>query len=116
MNLAVLASRDSWYVNDLTRAAKQRSHHLSRIDFRQLTGYVAGGATHIRGGTIDLDEFDAVIVRTMPAGSLEQIVHRMDILQRLEASGTIVLNSPRSLECAVDKFLTTSRLAAADQP
>ncbi len=56
---------------------------------------------------------DAVIVRTMPPGSLEQVVYRMDILSRLEAAGVVVLNSPKAIECAVDKYLTTAKLAAA---
>lgn len=52
----------------------------------------------------------------MPPGSLEQVVYRMDVLARLEASGTRVVNSPKSLECAVDKYLTTARLQAAGLP
>ena len=62
---------------------------------------------------MDLTKFDAVIVRTMPPGSLEQVVFRMDALARLEASGVCVLNSPKAIECAVDKYLTTARLEAA---
>ena len=61
-------------------------------------------------------EFDVILVRTMPPGSLEQVVYRMDVLGRLEAAGTRIINSPRSLECAVDKYLTTARLHAAGLP
>lgn len=56
---------------------------------------------------------DAVVVRTMPPGSLEQVVFRMDALARLEASGVTVLNPPKAIECAVDKYLSTARIAAA---
>ncbi len=49
----------------------------------------------------------------MPPGSLEQVVFRMDALGRLEAAGATVINPPRAIECAVDKYLTTARLAAA---
>ena len=52
----------------------------------------------------------------MPPGSLEQVVYRMDVLGRLEAAGTRVVNTPKSLECAVDKFLTTARLQSAGLP
>jgi RimK family alpha-L-glutamate ligase len=52
-------------------------------------------------------------VRTMPPGSLEQVVFRMDALAQLEASGVLVLNPPKAIEAAVDKYLTTARLAAA---
>ena len=60
--------------------------------------------------------FDAVIVRTMPAGSLEQVVFRMDILHAAVARGLRVLNPPRAVETCVDKYLTNVRLAAAGLP
>jgi ribosomal protein S6--L-glutamate ligase len=52
----------------------------------------------------------------MPPGSLEQVVYRMDALARLEASGVTVFNPPKSVECAVDKSLTTAKLEAAGLP
>jgi RimK family alpha-L-glutamate ligase len=55
-------------------------------------------------------------VRTMPAGSLEQVVLRMDILHRLQAKGTRVLNPPRALETCIDKYLACARLDAAGLP
>ena len=54
-----------------------------------------------------------MIVRTMPPGSLEQVVYRMDALWRLEAAGVTVLNPPKAVECAVDKYLALVRLEAA---
>ncbi|HEX5444330.1 MAG TPA: RimK family alpha-L-glutamate ligase, partial [Pirellulales bacterium] len=46
-------------------------------------------------------------------GSLEQVVFRMDLLARLEASGVRVVNPPKAIEAAVDKYLASARLAAA---
>jgi ribosomal protein S6--L-glutamate ligase len=60
-----------------------------------------------------MHDFNAVLVRTMPPGSLEQVVFRMDALAQLEAVGTLVLNPPKAIEVAVDKYLSTARLAAA---
>jgi ribosomal protein S6--L-glutamate ligase len=40
----------------------------------------------------------------------------MDLLARWEARGVNVVNPPKALECAVDKYLTTARLAAAGIP
>jgi ribosomal protein S6--L-glutamate ligase len=57
-----------------------------------------------------LADFDAVLVRTMPAGSLEQVVFRMDVLH---TAGVPVLNPPRAVETCVDKFLASARIAAA---
>jgi ribosomal protein S6--L-glutamate ligase len=52
----------------------------------------------------------------MPAGSLEQVVFRMDVLHRLVAAGVPVWNPPRALEAAVDKYLACCRLEAAGLP
>src|SRR5688572_1660193 len=52
----------------------------------------------------------------MPAGSLEQVVFRMDLLQAASASGVKVLNPPRAVEVCVDKYLTNVRLLAAGLP
>ena len=67
----------------------------------------------MRCGDEDLDTLDAMIVRTMPPGSLEQVVFRMDALAQMESLGVIVLNPPKAIECAVDKYLTTARLQRA---
>jgi ribosomal protein S6--L-glutamate ligase len=45
---------------------------------------------------VPLAGFDAVIVRTIPAGSLEQIVFRMDILHAVEGRGVRVVNPAAS--------------------
>ncbi|HZL90883.1 MAG TPA: RimK family alpha-L-glutamate ligase, partial [Pirellulaceae bacterium] len=44
-------------------------------------------------------------------GSLEQVVFRMDCLGRHEAAGGVVINPARAVEAAVDKFLTSAKLA-----
>src|SRR5947209_10304206 len=109
MRIALLAGGDGWHVRDLQRAAARQGHEAVPVDFRRV---VAGVAT-----TADpLDAFDTVIVRTMPPGSLEQVVFRMDVLHRLQARGVPVLNPPAALEACIDKFLASARLAAAGLP
>jgi len=109
MRLGILSSGTGWHVADLARAASALGHVAVSIDFRRLS---AGGAAAPEA----LAGLDAVVVRTMPPGSLEQVVFRMDLLQRVEARGVPVLNSPRCLEACVDKYLTTARLAEAGMP
>ena len=115
MHIAVLGNEASWYVADLERAGRERGHIVLRLDFPKLTARVGDGAV-IHAGDVALKQFDAVIVRRMPPGSLEQVVYRMYALASIEATGITVLNSPKSLECAVDKYLTTFRLAQAGLP
>jgi ribosomal protein S6--L-glutamate ligase len=48
----------------------------------------------------------------MPPGSLEQVIFRMDLLARWEAAGVPVVNPPKAVEVAVDKFLASAKLQA----
>jgi RimK family alpha-L-glutamate ligase len=106
MLLALLAGGDGWHVRDLDRAARAARHQTERIDFRTLGAGIAAAPDPFAHA-------DAVVVRTMPPGSLEQIVFRMDLLHRLEAGAKVVINPPRGLEICIDKYLATARLHAA---
>jgi ribosomal protein S6--L-glutamate ligase len=112
MHFAVLCSPDSWYLKDLRRAAADR-HEITSVAFRQLAATCATEGETFFAGSLDLARVDAVLVRTMPPGTLEQVVFRMDLLARLEAAGTLVINPARAIEAAVDKYLASVKLAAA---
>ena len=60
-----------------------------------------------------LDDCDAVFVRGIPRGSLEQVIFRVGALHVL---GVPCLNSPRAIERTVDKFLASALLARAGVP
>src|SRR5262245_31964977 len=109
MHLALLASGAGWHVRDLERAATQLGHRAEAVDFRRVTAGVATAADSLR-------PYDTVLVRTMPPGSLEQVVFRMDVLQRLHARGMPVLNPPAAIEACVDKYLASAKLEAAGLP
>jgi RimK family alpha-L-glutamate ligase len=115
MHFAVLASSDSWYLKDLRRAATDR-WEITPLTFRDLAVELGGDGPRFTAVGVDLSRLDAVLVRTMPPGTLEQVVFRMDVLGRLEAAGVTVVNPPRAIEAAVDKYLTSARLAAAGLP
>ncbi len=130
--IGILGSRDSWYTKDLTRAAGKlpRATELHWLNFGELE--VSLGQKDILGVQTNsiplgissapeqkpsrlecLQELDAILVRTMPLGSLEQVIFRMDCLQVLSQAGCKVINPPRSLEVAIDKWLTQHRLHLA---
>lgn len=114
MRFAVLAAPESWYLRDLARGATKLGHEVVQVSFSEIGVELDGaGEQRVFSGEHDLRDFDAVLVRTMPPGSLEQVVFRMDCLARLEAGGMVVLNPSRAVESAVDKFLTSARLQAA---
>jgi ribosomal protein S6--L-glutamate ligase len=106
MRIAILAAGDGWHVRDLRRAAGPLGHEAAHVDFRRVTAGLGVAADSLRG-------FDGVLVRTMPPGSLEQVVFRMDVLHRLQARGVAVLNPPAAVETCVDKYVASARLEAA---
>ncbi len=106
MRLAILSRGDGWHVQDLIRAARDLGHAAAAVDFRRVAATDGPPLT----------DFDAAVIRTMPAGSLEQVVFRMDVMHAFQASGRPVLNPPRAIETCVDKYLTNVRLAAAGLP
>ncbi len=103
MTLGVVSGGTGWHVQDLLRAAGELGIPARSLDFRQLAF----------SDSDPLVEIDALIARTMPAGSLEQVVFRMD---RLQEFGGRILNPPKVLETCVDKYLTDVRLRAAGVP
>ncbi|MCA9199190.1 MAG: RimK family alpha-L-glutamate ligase [Planctomycetales bacterium] len=109
MKIAFLGSNDSWYLRDLQRAA-MGDFELTALPFSELATS-SDGTVYSNGQA--LTDFDAVLVRTMPPGSLEQVVFRMDALHKLERLGQLVVNSAKSLEYAIDKFVTTDLLQQA---
>lgn len=119
LKLGVLANDGSWYWNEISRAALERGHTVSRVEFATIGARSGLGRASRHGvvsrsaddaGIDSLAACDAIIVRTMPPGTLEQVVFRMDALATLANAGVCVVNSPKSIECAVDKYLTTARL------
>jgi ribosomal protein S6--L-glutamate ligase len=104
--IALLSGGEGWHVRDLQRAAEAQGHRTAVVDFRKIQAGIATPAD-------DLWRYDAVMVRTMPPGSLEQVIFRMDVLHRLKAKGVPVLNPPAALETCIDKYHACARLEAA---
>ncbi|MCO5064500.1 MAG: RimK family alpha-L-glutamate ligase [Rhizobiaceae bacterium] len=59
---------------------------------------------------------DAVLVRSIAAGSFEAVTRRLGILHALERLGVPVWNSAKAIERCVDKSMTTFLLAAQGIP
>jgi ribosomal protein S6--L-glutamate ligase len=96
-----------------------RGHAVDIVPWPRLsagvTGAVDGGETV---GPATVAKADLIVVRGMPGGSqpqqwLQEIIFRMNLLGRITARGGRVINSPRSLEVAIDKHLTLCHVAAA---
>jgi RimK family alpha-L-glutamate ligase len=99
----------------LTDALEARGHEHHLVPVTRMLGRVDGDvAVHSR--ELALDGCDAVIVRGIPRGSLEQVIFRVDALHALVTRGVTCVNGPRAIERTVDKFLASALLAEAGVP
>jgi RimK family alpha-L-glutamate ligase len=115
VKVAILGSRGGWHESRLVEALEARDVEPVVVPITRLVARVGGpGAMAAQGH--DLMECAAVIVRAIPAGSLEQVIFRLDALHRLAALDVVVLNSPRCIERSVDKYLTSFLLQDAGLP
>lgn len=118
LRVAVLGDPAGWHVGRLIAALAGYGHEAVAVRWQEMAAVVGGpsGDGRERFLPAAIEAADVVVVRGMPSGSLEEVVFRMDLLARLAARGTLVVNSPRGLEIAIDKYLSLARLAAAGLP
>ncbi len=130
MRIGILGNLDNPFVVDLQRAARPFFPKVETLVLRfgdmqvgigdegvQRAAPIfrsANGASHADPSEPlvehDSGDIDAIIVRSMPLGSLEQVIFRMDCLQTWQSRGVRVINPPRSLETAIDKWLCLQKL------
>jgi len=116
VTVVVLASESGWHTDELVRAIRARGlvpllapweANLTRL----------GTEPGVANSGLRLREARAVIPRIIPAGSLEQVIYRVDTLHRLEEQdGIRVMNSARAIERTVDKSWTSAILEGAGLP
>lgn len=111
LNIAILGYEKSPYVQDLLRASREADILAKCCSFAELSATIQSNQP-----TTSVSDYDAVLVRSMPVGSLEQVIFRMDCLQVLQDSGKLVVNSPKCMEVAIDKWLTLHRLQKVGIP
>lgn len=109
MRVAVLGSATGWHVRRLMAALETRGHTAEVVGWHELAAEIGPTERQMPAAAADAE---VILVRGMPAGRLEDVIFRMDMLGRL-ARGRRVVNAPRALEVAIDKYLTLVRLNAA---
>ncbi|WP_296583924.1 RimK family alpha-L-glutamate ligase [Xanthobacter sp.] len=112
----IFAERADWHTRSLVAALKARGVKPRIVSLRAC-GFAVGETAHgllLPGFGDDLP--DACFVRSVPAGTLEQITHRLGVLHALAALGVRVMNDARAIERCVDKSATTFLLAHAGLP
>jgi ribosomal protein S6--L-glutamate ligase/tetrahydromethanopterin:alpha-L-glutamate ligase len=105
LKIGILGKRKGWHVISLQKALARHgieapcypiTHLIARMESKPL----------LTASKEPLDDCDALFVRAIPGGTLEQIIFRMDALHRLENTGLEIINSPTAIERGVDKYYT----------
>jgi len=100
----VTRNKNSWSSTQLREALDKRGILNLCFGFPRFVARV-GYKPYMRvDNTSVLEELNALIIRPIGRGSLEEIVFRMDMLYRLQRLGLYVINPPEAIEHCVDKY------------
>ena len=109
----MLGRAEGWHANELKNAAAKANCDLAFAAYESLAANLScSGQADLQSSAGSLSNFDAVLTRTMPPGSLEKITFRLAILHAWADQRLPIVNSPRGLEIAIDKFATLQRIAS----
>lgn len=112
--LVLLLGAAGWHRRELEQAFTAVGARTRTLDF-PACGFAVDGPGGLSLG--DLARLpDAVLVRSIPEGSFEQITLRLSVLHALEGLGVPVVVAPRAIERCVDKAHTTFLLQRAGVP
>lgn len=100
----ITRNRNSWSSTQLREALIKRGIPHICFSFPQLVAHVGYKPYFIADNTNITGELDALIIRPIGRGSLEEIVFRMDMLYRLQRLGMLIINPPEAIEHCVDKY------------
>ncbi len=115
VRIGILSSQRGYHALALEDSVRKKGCEPVFFNITRLAGRIGSGPNvEVRGES--LDHCSALLVRTIPTGSLEQVIFRMDVLQRMERLGIPVINSGSAIERTVDKYYTSFLLADAGLP
>ncbi|MCX8204839.1 MAG: RimK family alpha-L-glutamate ligase [Candidatus Nezhaarchaeota archaeon] len=100
---------DSWCSSQLCDSMKKRGIEPVPLRFQQLSARV-GFKTKASSRHLPVDELDALIVRPIGPGSLDECLFRIDLLHTLSRAGLLVVNHPSAIERCIDKYFTLAFL------
>lgn len=117
--IGILGTAQGPQVQIMSEVFRKLGAEVILVDPKKLTSLLPQSRTLYKetgAPPVQLEELDALLVRSLPGGSLEQVIYRVNVLHRLEMLGLKIFNSPALIEKTVDKFYTSAILAAAGLP
>ncbi len=97
---------DAWCSTQIRYVLEKNNLQSVFLSFRDLAARVRMKPEVSTRETNIVTDLDALIIRPIGRGSLEEIIYRMDLLHRLQRLGMFIVNPPLSIERSVDKYHT----------
>ncbi|WP_186776219.1 ATP-grasp domain-containing protein [Rubripirellula reticaptiva] len=119
MRLLTLGGGEGWHADQIRCAAVHHDCDVSQGTYPSLAASIDhDGRLVTRCDAGPLADFDSILMRTMPMGTLETITFRLAVLHSLNKSDavTAMVNPPRPLEIAIDKFATLAVVSSLGYP
>ncbi len=95
---------EAWSSTQVREALTKHGIPYECFTFPRLVARLAYRPYFKVNSTSIIDDLDALIIRPIGRGSLEELVFRMDMLYKLERQGFYMVNPPTAIEHCVDKY------------
>jgi tetrahydromethanopterin:alpha-L-glutamate ligase len=114
--IAIITDDPGWHGARLREAFAEKGFASTYVSLTECRIFIESGSLPVRMPGFESAFPDGVFVRGVPGGSLEQVVHYLDILHALKDLGIVVYNDGRAIERSVDKAMTSFLLQHAGIP
>jgi tetrahydromethanopterin:alpha-L-glutamate ligase len=114
--IAIFTDDPGWHGKVLTQAFAKLGFSSEFVSLTECKFNIHPGLLPVIIPGFEQDLPDAVFVRGVPGGSLEEVVLYLDILHALRLLGVPVYNDGRAIERSVDKAMTSFLLHQAGLP
>lgn len=115
-NVAIITDDPGWHGKRLKEALAREGHDAHCLSLTQCSLSLDDSGLPVIMPGFERDLPDAVFVRGVPGGSLEQVVLYLDVLHALKRLGRLVYNDGQAIERTVDKGMTSFILRQAGVP
>ncbi len=114
--VAIVTDGPGWHGARLKRAFRARGFEARYVRLAECRLDLARSWHGIVMPGFERQLPEAVFVKSVPGGTLEQVVWRLDVLHALREVGVAVYNDARTIERTVDKAMTSFLLRRAGVP
>ncbi|MCL2691786.1 MAG: RimK family alpha-L-glutamate ligase [Candidatus Bathyarchaeota archaeon] len=107
---------EAWSSTQIRNALTRHNIPYECFTFPKIVARLAYKPCFKINNTNILEDLDALIIRPIGRGSLEELVFRMDMLYKLERKGLYMVNPPNAIEHCVDKYDILALLEDSNVP